>query len=442
MKRTIVSIILICTLIFSASCAAPAVKTDSSPVPSDSADNASAPAGGTDTAPASTDGAPAPSDGTPAPSEETAAAEQTASAKPSATTGSLTLAGIKKAAEAAGYEVMADQDLQRLDEPKPVDGFQLVYADESSQAYIPVYEFKSSEDALTFAAEVNEEGYNLCIVNGKFLTLTGAEYGVTINDKQAGILEKLLQSKVMAYEEPPYVPLAPPKDYAGACLHIDAIYKALDKLVKKTVLMYDKTAPEDAGIGAAGHTFYLLSSGDRSFTAALREDQASLDTVVELWELFGCKNVKLAHDKAHDYVLTGQRAGVDTSFELHCSFNPSTGALRLIDTDGGEVIELYEYVPLGNNTYAFQTLYSRALVEYKDGIILSFVYSLNEQGETPAYSPEADGIFENSGNADESWVAAAGEDSYEQFISFDGKTLRIAADSFMGDRLNIEIKAQ
>jgi hypothetical protein len=416
-----ISVIFASTLLLFASCTTPSVKTDTS-APADSGDIASATSGQNTAeesdAPISAEPSSAPSDS------------------------GLTLESLKKAAQAAGYEAEDTQDFQMLDEPKPIDSFNLIYEDDTTQAHIPVYEFKNSADALAFAALVNEEGYNLCIVNGKFLTTTSSQYGVITNDKQTGVLETLLQSKVMTYQEPAWVPLEPAKDYAGAYLHIDAIYKALDKLVNKSVLLYDKAAAEDARISSSGVWFSLISSGDLSFTSSLSEDQAYLDAVVQLWEMFGVTDMKLKHDKAHDYVLTGKRAGLDTTFELHCSYSPSTGALRLLDTDGGEVIEFYEYVPLGGDTYAFQTLYSRAIVEFKDGKILSFIYSLNEQGVTPAYTAKADGIYENSAGVDEAWVSKAGADSYDQFITYDGTTIAIAAHNFMGDRLNVEIEAQ
>lgn len=133
---------------------------------------------------------------------------------------------------------------------------------------------------------------------------------------------------------------------------------------------------------------------------------------------------------------------MDTTFELHCSFSPETGALRLIDTDGGQIIEFYEFVPLGGDTYAFQTLYSRAIVEFQDGKVLSLVYSLNTMDASLVYDPASDGIFDKGTGADTAWVSQAGEDSYDQFITFDGTTIKIAAESFMGDRLDVEIKAQ
>lgn len=360
----------------------------------------------------------------------------------SQTDSGLTLAAIKKAAESAGLEVEAAQEPQMDNEPKPVDGFTVIVKDENNEAHIPILEFKNSDDAQAYAKQVNEAGYNLCIVNGKFLTMTSAQYGVTVNDNETKTLEMLLKSKAMIYVEPTPAPLTTSTDYAGTYLYIDAIYTAIDKLINKSVLLYDKTMPEEERISTAFISFYPLSSGDLAFTATMSEDQVQLDAIVQVWEMFGATDVKLTHSTAHDYILTGKRAGVDTAFELRCSFDPKTGSLRLIDTDGGEVLELYEFVPLGGDTYAFQTLYSRAIVNYKDGKIMSFVYAQKTMDEALAYSAESDGIYGKTAGLDEAWVSSGGADSYEQFITYDGTTLKIAADSFMGDRLTVEIAAQ
>jgi hypothetical protein len=323
-----------------------------------------------------------------------------------------------------------------------VDGFNLIFEDEYLSAHTPIYEFKDHLDALAFAGQVNEAGYSLCIVNGRFLTTSGSQYGVVSYDKHAEVMEMLLQTKVMEYKEPAWFPLPPAVNYASACLHINAICKALDKLVNKSVLLYDKTAPEDARISTTGVWFSLVSSGDLSFTADLCEDQARLDYVKQLWEMFGVKDMKITRDKAHEYILTGQRAGLDTTFEIRCSYSPETGSLRLVDTDGGEIFEFYEFVPLGGDKYAFQTLYSRAAVKFRDGKILSFVYALNKQDKDLAYTPDSDGIYENSGNLDEAWVTQAGDENREQYITYNGSTLHIEAVSFFGDRLNADIKAE
>lgn len=354
----------------------------------------------------------------------------------------LTLEGIKKAAQAAGCKVEDMQDNRVNGGSQPVNGFSVIYKEENNETYIPVYEFKNADEALTFAKEVNEAGYNLCIVNGKFLTITGAKYGIPVNDKETAVLESLLQSKVMEYTQAPLAPIEPAKDFAGAYLQIDTIQKALDKLVNKSVMLHDKTAQENENIENAFITFNMTSSADLSFVATLSEDQAKLDAITQIWEMFGVADFKLKHDGANDYVLSGQRAGVDTKFEMHCIFDPTTGSLSLKDTDGGNVVDWYEFVPLGGDRYAFQTLYERAIVEYKDGKIRYFIYSVNPRSKEFAYSPDSDSIYGKTSGIDEVWVSKAGEDSYDQFLSYDGAKIKIAANKFAGGRLKTEIAAQ
>ncbi|MHB1152158.1 MAG: hypothetical protein ACYCWE_15625 [Eubacteriales bacterium] len=354
----------------------------------------------------------------------------------------LTLAGIKKAAQEAGYEVGEVDAYQMDNDPKPADGFNLIYMDDYSQSYIPVFEFNNTDDALAYAEQINGEGYYRSIVNGKYLTMTNAKYGVVMNDNEKNLLVKLLEAEVTEFTEADLVIPEPAEDYAGACLQIKSIYNALDKTVNKSVLLYDKAAAEDKRISASFVTFSLLSSGDLSFTSNLCEDQTQLDAVVQLWEMFGVADMKLIHDAANEYILTGKRMGLDTTFEIQCSFNPETGSLRLLDTDGDEVFELYEFVPLDGDKYAFQTLYERAIVEYKDGKIISFIYSLSKREKELTYNPASDGIYGKNDGIDEAWVSVKDEDSYDQFISGTRKKLDIAAESFTGDRLKIEIDIQ
>lgn len=268
MKKRRLFVTFICMMLLLSSCAAPSVKSDTTVSPQENAATASAPA---------------------VPPDASETAEATAEPKDSG----LTLAGIKQAAEAAGYKTEDSQDYQMIDEPKPVDSFNLIYEDDYTSTYTPVLEFKDAGDAAKYAKMVNDEGYNLCIINGKFLTMTSAQYGITVNDKQTAVLETLLQGKVMDYTEPAYVPLKPAQDFAGAYLHVDAIYKAVDKLINRSVLLNDKAVPEEERVSAAFVTFSLLSSGDLSFVSVLSEDQLQLDAIVQVWEMFGATDVKL-----------------------------------------------------------------------------------------------------------------------------------------------------
>lgn len=354
----------------------------------------------------------------------------------------LTLEKLKKAAQDAGCEIEEVKDFQLIGGQVPVAGFNLIYKDELSESHIPVLEFSNSEEALAYAEQVNDAGYNMSIVNGKFMTITGSQYGIPTNGKEQAFLEKIMDSKVMEYTKKAPVVVSSANDYAGAYLQIDAINKAVDELVTKSILLYDKSAPEDKRIGDVFIAGSLISSMDLAFTSGLKEDQTQIDAVAQVWQMFGCTDVKISHDAPHNYTLTGKRAGLDTSFEIKCSFSPGTGSLRIIDKDGGEVVEFYEFVPLDTDKYAVQTLYARAIVEYKEGKIGSFVYTTNKTDKSLAYNYEADGIYEKGGALDEDWVTKAGKDSYERYIAYDGTKLKISADTFFGERLNTEIDAQ
>ncbi len=353
----------------------------------------------------------------------------------------ITLESVKRAAIDAGF---APEDiregLQQGTGPNPVRGIYINYKDDSLQSQCPVYEFNSPAEALEYARQVNSEGYSLCIVNGKLVAMTGSKYGVVYNDREKATLERFLQSSFMTYEEPALPQASANKDYAGACTRIDAIVKAVDKLVNKPVLIYQKSLPaDDPGRNIASISFSMLSSADMAFTSILCEDQAKMDQVVETWEMYGCTDVKLKHDAANDYVLTGKRAGMEDPFSIHCVYSPDKDSLRIVDINGGEKAEMLEFIPLGGDKYAFQTLYERGIVEYRDGKVTSLTYSASIRTKESAYDSEADGIFPDGKGVDDTWVSKLGEDAYEQFITFDGSKLKISATDFTGNRIKIEI---
>lgn len=402
MKKNLLLITFVCITLLFTSCSAPANNTGTAEA----------------TGPAVTEAAKAPADS------------------------SMTLDSIKKAAQNAGYGVDDVQEFQLLGGVEPVAGFNMIFKDGSNESYIPVLEFGNAEDAGKYAEEVNAAGYNLCIMNGKYLTITGAEYGVPVNEKEKAVLEGLLGSKVMEYTAPAAVQLASAKDYAGAYQQIDTISRALDEFVNKSVLLYDKTAEEGKRIGDTVVLGSLLSSIDLAFTATLCEDQTQLDAVSQVWEMFGCTDFKLEHPSANNYILTGKRSGQETTFEVKCSFDPGTGSLRLVDTGAGETTDLYEFVPLGSDRYAFQTLNSRAVVEYKDGKVKSFAYSLNKYDNSLSYDPDSDGIYGKGAIADEAWVSKLGEDNFDRLITSDGTKLKISAAGFTGEKVQAEIEVQ
>ena len=164
------------------------------------------------------------------------------------------------------------------------------------------------------------------------------------------------------------------------------------------------------------------------------------DAVIQTWELYGCTDVKISHDKPHEYVMTGTRAGMDAPFAIHCVYSPEQDSISLLDKDEEELLEFFEYVPLGNDRYAFQTLYERAIVSYQDGEITSLSYSLKPRSFEYAYSPETDNIYPDGMGADDAWVFAAGKDVFEQTIVLDGANLQISAEDFTGEEYTYDMR--
>lgn len=351
----------------------------------------------------------------------------------------LTLEKLKAKAQEHGYEVTPVEGYQLTDSIKPEDGFNLHYVDDNTDGFVPVFEFGSSDDALKYAEGVNSAGYNLCIVNGRFVTMTGTHYGVVTNDAQADFLAGLLESKVMEAPKISGSPVIPPaSDYTGACKQADTVRNVLNTLVNRTVLTHDKSAAEDKNFSAAFISFNMLSSGNLMFTATLSEDEASRDAMAQMWTSFGVTDMKIERTAPHTYELTGTRAGMETPFLIRCMFAPTSGALRLVEMDGDRAVELFEYVPLGGDTYAFQTISERAVVKYQGDRITDFTYSLLKS-ENALYSPDADGIYDKTG-LDAAWVTSAGEDLFEQLVTYDGTILKIYAESFFtGNRITADI---
>lgn len=353
---------------------------------------------------------------------------------------SLTLEGLKKEAERLGYETIPIDDFQFMGDPSPSDGFNVHYVDSNSDTTIPVLEFNSPDDALKYARNVNAEGYNICIVNGRFITMARAQYGIPMNDDEADFLAKLLKSEVMAPPDEPGSPIISiAEDYAGACKQIDVIKKALNTLVNRAVLTHDKSAAEDKNFSTAFISFNMLTSGNLSFTSYLSENEKDRDTLAIIWTGLGVSDMKVERTDTHTYELTGKRAGMEAPFLIRCAFSPSSGALRLVETNDDRVDDLLEFVPLGGEKFAFQTKSERAVVTYKDGKITAFSYSLL-QSETGEYSPDADSIFDRSG-LDEAWVMASGEERFSQRVTYDGAVIKIYAESFFtGSRVSADIK--
>ena len=223
--------------------------------------------------------------------------------------------------------------------------------------------------------------------------------------------------------------IVPASDYPGAVKQVGILTNILNTLVNRTVLTHDKSAPPDKNFSAAYIDFRMLTSGNLGFTSYLSENEDDRNMMHQIWTGFGVKDMEITRTAAHTYEVTGIRAGMPDPFLISCAFDPQSGSLRLVETNGEFVSELIEFVPLGERQVTLFKHYPNVpVITYKDSEITAFAYS-HLKSETAGYDPESDGIFKKTG-LNEEWVMVAGENSYSQRVNYDGTVLKIHAESF------------
>jgi hypothetical protein len=123
---------------------------------------------------------------------EDAPPQASASPSPVQNEGSLkSLEEIKDRAKAAGYETEELLDFQSSMAEGSSGGFNVVIGD----SHIPVMAFETPEDAQIYADAINEAGYNIAIVNGRYLTMASAHKGKIEDPEEQAALEKLMDAK-------------------------------------------------------------------------------------------------------------------------------------------------------------------------------------------------------------------------------------------------------
>lgn len=103
---------------------------------------------------------------------------------------------IKDRAVAGGYETEELLDFQKSLAEGVADGFNIVIDD----SHIPVMEFETPESAQTYADMINEAGYNIAVVNGRFLTMVSASKGIIKDEEQQAALEDIMDAKAQVQD--------------------------------------------------------------------------------------------------------------------------------------------------------------------------------------------------------------------------------------------------
>lgn len=368
-------------------------------------------------------------------SETDAGANQSSAVEAPASEGTITsLDELKKKAEAAGYKTDELKDMQKNMGEGFIDGFNVIVG----SAYIPVAEFKSAKESQQFADAIGESGYSVAIVNGKFLTFASATKGVIKDEKQQKALEGIMDAKAQLKESVPTAKTASADttDYKSAYTLLNGIGTSMNDLLNRALEKNNKAVPENDPQSTNGLFPLMLASIPLSLTNGFCEDPVMIDATVSSIEMLGIEEAKVTRNAEHNYTISGKKAVTNTPLVINGVYAPANKSLRMVEKKDGEVASFYEFIPLGDNKYAFQTDKERAIVVYKDGKILSFTYSL--LGKAPYYDSESDSIYPEGKGTDDSWISQKGEDSYQEFYSFNGTTIRINANAIK-NRVKAEI---
>lgn len=344
------------------------------------------------------------------------------------------LEALREKAEAAGYETGELLPEQKQFNDDLVGGFNVVIG----SSHIPIMEYASPDAAQTNADEILAAGYNVPIINGRFLTFVSATKGVINDTQKQAALESLMDAKARADEawsDAKDGVSATTTNYAEAYALMDSMRGAMQTLLDQAVTRNNNAHPGDDPQNTDSVIALVFGSIKMAFTSTLSEDEAARDAILPALDMMGMKGAKAVRNAAHDYTMTGTDAR-GGALVLSAVYDPASGALRMTAAVDGKHSEFFEFVPLGGDRYALQSDRERAVVTFRDGKLLSFTYTVSDKNT--AYSQTGDGIYPSGGPVDESWAAPLGEDGYEQYFDYDGATIRLSVE-FLGARTKVEI---
>ncbi len=346
---------------------------------------------------------------------------------------------IKQNAISSGYKTTELEKIQKEEMEKEgetfVGGFNIIIG----STHIPVMEFATPNDAQLFADFVNEAGYNVAIVNGRFLTSVDATKGIIKDEQLQADLEKIMDAKAQVQDQWSDTEdvATDTTDYKSAFALLDNINKFMNTLLQQSLTKNNKTHPMGDPQNTDGVIPLMFGLPALGFTAYFGEDESYYEGIVSAAEIYGIMEAKVTRNATNDYTLSGKEPGKKLPYEINGIYDPATRSLRMVEKTDGTVTEFLEFVPLEGDQYAFQTSKERAIVIYKNGKLESFTYTKISYGDTD-YNSQSDSIYYDGMGATDEWVASRGEDGYEEFYSFTGKSIKLNVNTFSG-RVKVEI---
>jgi hypothetical protein len=348
---------------------------------------------------------------------------------------------IKQKVISAGYETTELLEIQMTMAEGIADGFNIVIGGSQN----PVLEFETAEKAQAYAEYVNAAGTGSVIVNGRFFTYLEDGDDSGIDEEILQTLESFMDTSALtrpdSSEQDYFIISESTSDYKDAYALMTQISTAISTLLNQSLEKYNKEHPEGDPKNAAEVVPLLFNSIELCVTAYFCEDETAYEGIVAAAEMIGITEAKMTRNGAHDYTLSGKTFGGKV-FEMKGVYDPATGGLRMANNTGGTITEFFEFIPLGNGQYAFQNDTERALADYRDGNLDSFVYT--RAGSNAGYDNKTDSIFPAGAPVDGNWAAGRGENDYAEYYVFDGLTVKLNVKTFGGriiTKISVPVKA-
>lgn len=156
--------------------------------------------------------------------------------------------------------------------------------------------------------------------------------------------------------------------------------------------------------------------------------------ISQVFSFMGGSDATVERLEAHVYTVS--YADSDGNLiEDHFKADPQ-GGIQMLRYRGGDLRELFEFVVLGEDTYAWQTSRERAVLGWDGEQFTSFCYT--SQADDAGSYTEADCIFGSADRCTDQWVTE--RQDFHTSLTFDGETMELSTiNFFLGNKVHAVI---
>lgn len=223
-----------------------------------------------------------------------------------------------------------------------------------------------------------------------------------------------------------------PDSYAKAYQLFSNITEAMMDKYQLLIEGHDQDLEYDAPDYLEGIIFLPFISIDMAFTSML-DESVEESAALAAFAFFGIQDASFTRLAANDYQIAYTSKNGASNI-IRCVFSPENGALRYSRYQNDAIEEYVEFVPLGEDQYAMQSGYQRAVVTYSQDQIEAFTFSSTDQSLLNTgdivYDLNRDGIYPSISGLGEAWVLYHGD--LQLIIQLDESALFVKGNDVLG----------